>query len=93
MSDTFSTINDVNANTNKSLYVVKERDVEYKLDINDSIWKEGPLKFAQAPAWTKDGKLRPTTKRGLPGTYNNKWLQKSSPVKNFNISPSGDPYR
>lgn len=92
MSDTFSTINDENANTNKGLSVVKVRDVEYKLDINDSIWKAGPLKFAQAPAWSKDGMVRPTTKRGLPGTHNTKWLKKISPFKNFQIFPSVDPY-
>ena len=77
MSDTFSTINDENANTNNGLSVVKVRDVEYKLDINDSIWKAGPLKFAQAPAWSKDGMVSPTTKRGLPGPHNTKPLKKN----------------
>ena len=76
MADTFSTITDENANTNSGLAVVKVRDVEYKLDINDSIWKAGPRKFAQAPAWSKDGMVRPTTKRGLPGTNNTKWHNK-----------------
>ena len=76
MTDTFSTINDENATTNKGLSVVKVRDVEYKLDINDDIWNAGPLKFAQAPAWSQDGMVSPTTKCGLPGTHNPKWLKK-----------------
>ena len=50
MSETVSTINDENDKTKKGLSVVKVRDVENKLDINDSSWKAGPLKFAQAHA-------------------------------------------
>ena len=91
MSDTFSTLNDENANTNKGLSVVKVRYVEYKLDINESIRKAGPQKYAQAPAWSKDGMVRPTTKRGLPGPHNTKWLKKIPPFKNFQIFPSVDP--
>ena len=91
MSDTFSTLTDENANTNKGLSVVKVRDVEYKLDINDPIWKAGPLKFAQAPSWSMGGMVRRTTKRVLPGTHNTKWLVKIPQFKQFQIFPSVDP--
>ena len=72
MSDTFSTLNDEKANTNKGLSVVKVRDVEYNLDINDYLWKASPLKFAQTLAWSKDGTDRATPKRVLPGPHTTK---------------------
>ena len=92
MYDPFSTIKDENANPTEVLSGVKLRHVAYKLHINDAIWRAGPLKFAQGPAWSKDGIVRPTTKRGLPGTHNTKWLKKNSPFKNFQMFPSANPY-
>ena len=92
MYATLSTITDEKANTNNGLSVVKMRDVEYKLYINDSIWKAGPLKFAQATAWSKDGMVRHTTKRGLHGTHNTTSPKKISPSKTLQISPSVAPY-
>lgn len=92
MSDADSTLEEKTINQQEGLSIVKVRDVEYKLDIDDSIWKAGPVKFAQAPAWAQDGQIRPSSKRGLPGTNNTKWLKKIDPFKNFQIYPSVDPY-
>ena len=92
MSDTFSTINDENANPNKGLSIVKVRDVEYKQDINDSNWTAGPLKFAHAPAWSQDGMVRPATKTALPGTHNTNSLKQTTTLKNVQIFPPVVPY-
>ncbi len=86
------TLDDENYNQIEGLSIVKVRDVEYKLNIDDSIWKAGPVKFAQAPAWAKDGMIRPSSKRGLPSSNSTKWLKKMDPFSNFQIFPSVDPY-
>ena len=83
---------DENINQKEGISVVKVRNVEYKLDIDDSIWTAGPEKFAQAPGWSKNGQIRPSSARGLPSTNNTKWLKKMDPFKNFQIFPSVDPY-
>lgn len=83
---------DKNINQIEGLSIVKVRDVEYKLDIDDSIWRAGPLKFAQRPAWAVNGQIRPSSSRGLPTSNNTKWLKKIDPFKNFQIFPSVDPY-
>jgi hypothetical protein len=83
---------DKNINQLEGISIVKVRDVEYKLDIDDSIWKKGPEKFAQIPAWSSRGQIRPESKRGLPTTNNTKWLKKMDPFANFQIFPSVDPY-
>ena len=83
---------DQNFNQLEGISVVKVRDVEYKIDIDDKIWTAGPVKFAQAPAWAKDGMIRPPSKRGLPTSNSTKWLKKMDPFKNFQIFPSVDPY-
>lgn len=72
--------------------VVRVRNVEYKLDIDESKWKDGPQKFAQAPAWAENGLIRPPNKRGLPTSNKTKWLKKIDPLQNFQIFPSVDPY-
>jgi len=87
-----STPSDENINQIEGISIVKVRDVEYKLDIDDSIWKAGPVKFAQAPAWAQDGQIRPSSARGLPTSNNTKWLKKLDPFANFQIFPSVDPY-
>lgn len=92
MSAAETGLEDKTINQKEGLSIVKVRDVEFKLDIDDKIWKAGPVKFAQAPAWAKDGMIRPINKRGLPGTNNTKWLKKMEPFKNFQIYPSVDPY-
>ena len=86
------TLDGENLNQKEGLSIVKVRDVEYKLNLDDSIWKAGPLKFAQKPAWAQRGLIRPESKRGLPTTNNTKWLKKIDPFKNFQIFPSVDPY-
>jgi len=83
---------DKNINQLEGISVVKVRDIEYKLDIDESIWKKGPEKFAQVPAWAERGNIRPESKRGLPTTNNTKWLKKMDPFENFVIYPSTDPY-
>ena len=92
MSATDDTLEDKNINQLEGLSLVKVRDVEYKIDINDSIWKAGPVKFAQRPGWSQEGLVRPSSKRGLPTSNNTKWLKKMDPFKNFQIFPSVDPY-
>ena len=86
------TLDEENLNQKEGLSIVKVRDVEYKLDIDDTIWTNGPVKFAQKPAWATQGQKRPPNARGLPGTNNTKWLKKMDPFKNFQIFPSVDPY-
>ena len=76
----------------EGLSIVKVRNVEYKLDIDDSKWRAGPVKFAQVPSWATNGQIRPSSSRGLPTTNNTKWLKKIDPFKNFQIFPSVDPY-
>ena len=92
MSAAETTLDDENINQKEGLSLVKVRDVEYKINIDDSIWKAGPVKFAQSPAWAKDGMIRPSSKRGLPTSNSTKWLKKIDPFKNFQIFPSVDPY-
>lgn len=91
-SESEATLDGDNINAKKGISIVKVRDVEYKLDIDDSIWTKGPTKFAQMPTWAKNGNVRPDNKRGLPSTNNTKWLKKMAPFKNFQIFPSTDPY-
>ena len=79
---------DENINQKEGISIVKVRDVEYKLDIDDKIWKDGPEKFAQIPAWKQRGQIRPSSARGLPTSNNTKWLKKINPFKNFQIFPS-----
>jgi len=86
------TLEDKNINQIEGLSLVKVRDIEYKLDIDDKIWKAGPVKFAQKPAWAVNGQIRPSSSRGLPTSNNTKWLKKIDPFKNFQIFPSVDPY-
>lgn len=83
---------DVNINQKEGLSIVKVRDVEYKLNLDDSIWRNGPLKMAQEPSWHQEGMIRPKNKRGLPTSNNTKWLKKMNPFQNFQIFPSVDPY-
>ena len=45
------TLDDKTLNQKEGLSIVKVRDVEYKLNIDDHIWTNGPIKFAQEPAW------------------------------------------
>lgn len=92
MSAVDSTLDGKTINQIEGLSIVKVRDVEYKLDLNTSIWTAGPEKFAQAPAWAEKGQLRPSSKRGLPTSNNTKWLKKMDPFQNFQIFPSTDPY-
>ena len=92
MSKTEAIPEDENINQKEGISIVKVRDVEYKLDIDASIWERGPVKFAQIPAWSSRGQIRPESKRGLPGTNNTKWLKKMAPFENFQIFPSVDPY-
>ena len=87
-----STTENENINQKEGLSLVKVRDVEYKINIDDSIWTAGPVKFAQTPAWAQNGQIRPTSKRGLATSNNTKWLKKMDPFKNFQIFPSVDPY-
>jgi len=87
-----SALEEKNTNQLEGISLVKVRDVEYKLDINDSIWRDGPVKFAQESAWAKQGLMRPQNKRGLPASNNTKWVRKLDPFKNFQIFPSADPY-
>jgi len=86
------TLDEKTLNQKEGISIVKVRNVEYKLDIDDSIWRNGPQKFAQMPTWAKGGQIRPPNKRGLPGTNNTKWLKKMAPFKDFQIYPSTDPY-
>lgn len=92
MSNEELTLEGENINAKEGISIVKVRDVEYKIDLDDSIWTKGPQKFAQIPAWVKRGNVRPESKRGLPTTNNTKWLKKLAPFKNFQIFPSTDPY-
>ena len=92
MSEIEALPGDKNINQLEGISIVKVRDVEYKLDIDDSIWRKGPEKFAQIPAWAGRGQIRPESKRGLPTTNNTKWLKKMDPFANFQIFPSVDPY-
>lgn len=92
MSEQEALPGDKNINQLEGISIVKVRDVEYKIDIDDSIWKKGPVKFAQIPAWSNRGQIRPESKRGLPSTNNTKWLKKMAPFENFQIFPSVDPY-
>lgn len=92
MSDADATLDDKNINQKEGISIVKVRDIEYKINTDDSIWKNGPVKFAQEPAWHANGNIRPPNKRGLPSTNNTKWLKKMDPFKNFQIFPSVDPY-
>ncbi len=92
MSTAVTTLDDENFNQKNGISVVKVRDIEYKLNLDDSKWNAGPVKFAQTPAWASRGQIRPNTKRGLPSTNNTKWLKKMNPFQNFQIFPSVDPY-
>jgi len=92
LSTTDATLDDKNINQLEGISLVKVRDIEYKLDIDDKIWTAGPVKFAQAPGWAKNGQIRPSSARGLPSSNNTKWLKKMDPFKNFQIFPSVDPY-
>lgn len=83
---------DKTINQLEGISIVKVRDVEYKIDLDDKIWKAGPVKFAQKPAWAQTGLIRPPNKRGLPNSNNTKWLKKINPFQNFQIFPSVDPY-
>jgi hypothetical protein len=87
-----ATFDDKNINQLEGISIVKVRDVEYKLNIDDSIWRAGPVKFAQIPGWAQNGNIRPPNKRGLPSSNNTKWLKKMAPFQNFQIFPSVDPY-
>lgn len=86
------TLEDKTLNQLEGLSLVKVRDIEYKINLDDSIWKAGPVKFAQVPAWHQNGQVRPSSARGLPTSNNTKWLKKIDPFKNFQIFPSVDPY-
>lgn len=92
MSNADATLDEKNINQQEGISIVKVRDIEYKINTNDKIWKNGPVKFAQTPAWAADGNIRPPSKRGLTSTNNTKWLKKMDPFKNFQIFPSVDPY-
>jgi len=92
VSTTEATLDGKTINQLEGISIVKVRDVEYKLDIDDKIWKSGPEKFAQSPAWAERGLVRPESKRGLPSSNNTKWLKKLDPFRNFQIFPSVDPY-
>lgn len=92
MSAKDSTLDGKNINQTEGISIVKVRNVEYKIDIDDKIWRAGPEKFAQVPTWSEKGLIRPSSKRGLPTTNNTKWLKKMDPFKNFQIFPSVDPY-
>ena len=85
MSNEELTLENENINAKEGISIVKVRDVQYTLDIDDSIWTTGPQKFAQVPAWSNRGQIRPENKRGLPSTNNTKWLKKIAPFKNFQI--------
>jgi len=87
-----ATLDDKNLNQLEGLSIVKVRDIEYKINLDDSIWKAGPVKFAQIPAWHQNGQIRPTSARGLATSNNTKWLKKMAPFENFQIFPSVDPY-
>lgn len=92
MSSADSTLEDKTINQKEGISIVKVRDVEYKLDIDPKIWTAGPEKFAQAPGWSEQGLIRPSSSRGLPSSNSTKWLKKMDPFKNFQIFPSVDPY-
>lgn len=92
VSEEEPTLEDKNLNQKEGLSIVKVRDVEYKINMDDSIWKNGPVKFAQRPAWSTNGQIRPSSARGLPQSNNTKWLKKMDPFQNFQIFPSVDPY-
>jgi len=87
-----ATLEGKNLNQTEGLSIVKVRDIEYKINLDDSIWKAGPVKFAQIPAWHQNGQIRPTSARGLATSNNTKWLKKMAPFENFQIFPSVDPY-
>ena len=92
MSSTDATLDDKNINQKEGISIVKVRNVEYKLDIDTKIWTSGPVKFAQAPAWSEQGLIRPSSARGLPTSNSTKWLKKMDPFRNLQIFPSVDPY-
>ncbi len=92
MSQEEATLEDINLNQLEGLSLVKVRDIEYKINLDDSIWKAGPVKFAQEPAWHQNGQIRPSSARGLATSNNTKWLKKMAPFQNFQIFPSVDPY-
>ncbi len=92
MEDTDSSLEDKSLNQTEGLSIVKVRNVDYKIDLDTEKWTNGPQKFAQAPAWSQEGLVRPSSKRGLPTSNNTKWLKKIDPFKNFQIFPSVDPY-
>lgn len=92
MSEVEPTLDEKTINQKEGLSIVKVRNVEYKLNLDDSIWKNGPLKFAQEPAWAANGQIRPSSARGLATSNNTKWLKKMDPFTNFQIFPSVDPY-
>lgn len=87
-----ATLEEGNINQKEGISLVKVRDIEYKINIDDSIWKAGPVKFAQTPAWSQAGLVRPPNKRGLPTSNSTKWIKKIAPFANFQIFPSVDPY-
>lgn len=92
MSEVEPTLDEKTINQKEGLSIVKVRNVEYKLNLDDSIWKNGPVKFAQTPAWATNGQIRPSSARGLATSNNTKWLKKMNPFQNFQIFPSVDPY-
>jgi len=89
---TEATLEEKNLNQTEGLSLVKVRDIEYKLNFDDSIWRAGPVKFAQIPTWASNGQIRPSSARGLATSNNTKWLKKMDPFANFQIFPSVDPY-
>lgn len=92
MSEVEPTLDEQTINQKEGLSIVKVRNVEYKLNLDDTIWKNGPVKFAQTPAWAANGQIRPSSARGLATSNNTKWLKKMDPFQNFQIFPSVDPY-
>ena len=92
MSTADDTLDGKTINQLEGLSIVKVRDIEYKIDLDTKIWTAGPVKFAQAPAWSEQGLIRPSSARGLPTSNSTKWLKKMEPFKNFQIYPSVDPY-
>lgn len=92
MSEVEATLDEKTINQKEGLSIVKVRNVEYKLNLDDTIWKNGPVKFAQTPAWAANGQIRPSSARGLATSNNTKWLKKMDPFQNFQIFPSVDPY-
>ncbi len=92
MSKTEPTTDGKTINQTEGLSIVKVRNVEFKLDLDESKWTNGPVKFASEPGWHQNGQIRPNSARGLATTNNTKWLKKMDPFQNFQIFPSVDPY-